>query len=61
VTKGEVKIPYDEDEARTPICQLTTPIPKISLTIDEVSDVVRGSAGSLATGREPVPTDRPNY
>jgi hypothetical protein len=27
----------------------------------EVSDTSRGSAGSLATGREPVPADGPNY
>jgi hypothetical protein len=27
----------------------------------EVSDVGRGSVGSLATGRESVPADGPNY
>jgi hypothetical protein len=61
VTEGEVKIPYDRDAAPTPICQLTTPTPKISLTTVEVSDADRGSTGSLAAGREPVPVDRPNY
>jgi hypothetical protein len=34
---------------------------KIPFMTTKISDAGRGSAGSLATGRKPVPTDRPNY
>jgi hypothetical protein len=60
-TEGEVEIPYDRDASSTPVCQLTTPTPKISPIPAKVSDVGRGSTGNLAAGREPVPTDRPSY
>jgi hypothetical protein len=49
-TKGEVKIPYDQDATPTLVCQFTTPTSKISLTIAKVSNAGRGFAGSLATG-----------
>jgi hypothetical protein len=60
-TKGKPKIPYDRDEASTPICQLTTPTIKISLTTTKISNAGRGSTGILATGREPIPTNEPCY
>jgi hypothetical protein len=49
VTKGEFKIPYDQDATLKPDFQLTTTTYKISLTKIEVSDAGRGSAGILAT------------
>jgi hypothetical protein len=61
VTKGKTKIPYDREATSTPVCQLTTPTLKISLTTTKISYTDRGSAGSLATGREPIPIDGPNY
>jgi hypothetical protein len=61
VTKGKTKIPYDRDATSIPVCQLTTPTLKISLTTIEISNIGRGSAGSLATRREPIPTDGPHY
>jgi hypothetical protein len=61
VTKGKTKIPYDGYATSTPVFQLTTPTLKISLTKTKVSDSRRGSEGSLATGREPIPIDGPNY
>jgi hypothetical protein len=61
VIKRKVKIPYDRYAAPTPVCQLTTPTLKISITTTEVSDAGRGSAGSLAIGRESVPADGPDY
>jgi hypothetical protein len=45
----------------TPIFQLTTATLKISTTKIEVSDISRGSAGSLAIGRELVLADIPGY
>jgi hypothetical protein len=61
VIEGKTKIPYDQDATPTPVFQLTTPTYEISLTTTKFSDVGRGSASSLATGREPIPADRPNY
>jgi hypothetical protein len=61
VPKGKTKIAYDQDESSTPVCQLTTPTLKISPMTKEVLDTGRGFAGNLAIGREPIPTDRPNY
>jgi hypothetical protein len=61
VIKRKVKIPYDRHATSTPVCQLTTPTLKISLTTIEVSDAHRGSVGSLIIGRKPVPTNRPSY
>jgi hypothetical protein len=43
------------------VCQFTAPTLKIPFTTKKISNVGRGSAGSLATGRKPVPIDRPNY
>ena len=61
MTEGKTKIPYDRDATSSPICQLTTPTSKISLTTVEVSYIGRGSTISLATGREPILADIPNY
>jgi hypothetical protein len=61
VIKRKVKIPYDQYAASTVVCQLTTPTLKISITTTKFSDVGRGSAGSLAIGRESIPTDGPGY
>jgi hypothetical protein len=61
VTEGEVKIPYGRDATSSLVFQITTPTPKISLTITEISNIGRGFAGILATGRELVPADRPIY
>jgi hypothetical protein len=61
MTKRKTKIPYDRDATLTLVCQLTSPTLKISLTTTEVSDAGRGSACNLATGREPIPANGPNY
>jgi hypothetical protein len=61
VIKRKVKIPYDRYATSTPICQLTTPTLKISITTIEVSDIGRGSPGSLAIGRESVSAYGPGY
>ena len=60
-TERKVKIHYDRYATLKPICQFTTPTLKISFTTTEVSDTGRGSAGSLATGREPIPAYIPIY
>ena len=59
--EGKVKISHDRYAASAPICQLTTPTLKISITTIEVSGVGRDSAGNLAIGRESVPVDGPGY
>jgi hypothetical protein len=61
VTKGKVKISHDRYETPTLVCQFTSPTLKISIATTEVLDASRGSAGSLATRRKPVPADRPSY
>jgi hypothetical protein len=61
VIKRKVKIPYDRYTTSTPVCQLTTPTLKISITIAEVSDAGKGPTSSLAIGRESVPADGPGY
>jgi hypothetical protein len=61
VTKRKTKMPYDQDATLAPVCQLTTPTLKISPMTTEISNVGRGFAGNLTTGREPVPVDRPSY
>jgi hypothetical protein len=37
-TKGKTIIPYDRDATSTPVCQLTTPTLKISLTTTKILD-----------------------
>ena len=59
--KRKVKIPYERYSTLTPICQLTTPTLKISITTTKVLDAGRGSAGSLAIRRESVLADKPDY
>jgi hypothetical protein len=61
VIKRKVKIPHDRHAAPTPIFQLTTPTLKISVTTTKVLDAGRGSIDSLATRRELVLADGPDY
>jgi hypothetical protein len=61
VNKRKTKIRYDQDATSTPIFHLTTPTLKIFLMTTKNSNIGRGSIGNLATGREPVPADEPNY
>jgi hypothetical protein len=44
-----------------PVCQLTTPTLKISITTTEVSDAGKGSVGILAIGRVSVLAYGPGY
>jgi hypothetical protein len=60
-TEGKVKITHDRYEALTPVCHLIALALKIPIATIEISDTGRGSAGSPATGRKPVPANGPNY
>jgi hypothetical protein len=59
--KGKLKYLMNEMQHQTLVCQFTTPTIKISIVTTKISDPGRGSAGSLATGRKPVPANRPSY
>jgi hypothetical protein len=61
MTEGEVEVSHDRDTTSTPVFQFTTPTLKVSTMTIEVLDVGRGFARNPAIGREPVPTNRPNY